>query len=78
MSSFQDRSPPEANTWTAVELSRFLDHVAAHRLGVAWRLVCLTGMRRSEVLGVRWRSVDLEEGRLALVDTLVRSMRPST
>lgn len=63
--------PPEANTWTAQELSRFLDHVAGHRLGVAWRLVCLTGMRRSEVLGVRWRSVDLEEGRLAIVDTLV-------
>jgi integrase len=63
--------PPEANTWTADELGRFLDHVAAHRLGVAWRLVCLTGMRRSEVLGVGWRSVDLEEGRLAIVDTLV-------
>lgn len=28
-------------------------------------------MRRSEVLGVRWRSVDLAEGRLAIVDTLV-------
>ncbi|MGF1617572.1 MAG: hypothetical protein ACFCU2_07160 [Acidimicrobiia bacterium] len=27
--------PPEANTWTADELGRFLDHVAAHRLGVA-------------------------------------------
>lgn len=62
---------PQAETWTADELTRFLAHVRDHRLGVAWRLVCLTGMRRSEVLGVRWRNVDLEEGRVAVVDTLV-------
>jgi hypothetical protein len=38
----------------------------------SWRLVCLTGMRRSEVLGVRWRDVHLKEGRLAIVDTLLQ------
>jgi integrase len=28
-------------------------------------------MRRSEVLGVRWENLDLERGRVAVVDTVV-------
>jgi integrase len=33
--------------------------------------MCGTGMRRSEVLGVRWQNVNLEAGTVAVVDTLV-------
>lgn len=33
--------------------------------------MCSTGMRRSEVLGVRWPNVDLDAGKLAVVDTVV-------
>lgn len=62
---------PEVVAWTADELSRFLAHAESHRLYAAWVLVCSTGMRRSEVLGVRWQNLDLEAGRLAAVDTVV-------
>jgi len=58
-------------TWTAGELGRFLAHAAGHRLYAAWVLACSTGMRRSELLGVRWGNVDLEKGLLAVVDTVV-------
>lgn len=61
----------ERQTWTADQLSQFLTYVSDHRLGAAWWLMCSTGMRRSELLGVRWPSVDLEAGRLAVVDTVV-------
>jgi integrase len=64
-----DSATPQ--TWTASELTRFLGHVRGHRLGVAWRLMCLTGMRRSEVLGLRWSNVALDAGSVAVVDTLV-------
>lgn len=63
--------PPDTPTWSAGELSRFLESAGEHRLYAAWMLMCSTGMRRSEVLGLRWPNVDLEAGRVAVVDTVV-------
>lgn len=61
----------ERETWTAEQLTTFLNHARSHRLSAAFHLMCSTGMRRSEVLGVRWPNLDLESGRLAVVDTVV-------
>ena len=36
-----------------------------------WLLFVMTGMRRGEVLGLRWGDVDLDAGRLAVRQTLV-------
>lgn len=62
---------PETKTWTAEELSKFLRHATHHRLYAAFVLMCSTGMRRSEVLGVRWQNINLNAGTLAVVDTVV-------
>lgn len=62
---------PETPTWSAHELAGFLSHVEAHRLYAAWVVLCSTGMRRSELLGLRWRNVDLEAGTAAITDTVV-------
>lgn len=43
----------------------------AYRLFAAFRLAGTTGMRRGEVLGLRWRDLDLEGGRLAVTQTLI-------
>jgi len=59
------------NPGTAEQLRTFLDYVQDHRLYPAWQLSCSTGMRRSEVFGLRWRNLDLDAGRLAVVDTMV-------
>ncbi|HLY50931.1 MAG TPA: site-specific integrase [Solirubrobacteraceae bacterium] len=61
--------PPRAGqarvtAWTAGELRRFLAHVEHDRLAALWRLAATTGMRRGELLGVRWQGVDLDAGRL--------------
>lgn len=63
----------EMRTWTAAELGAFLDHVADDRLAVAWSLLANTGMRRGEVLGLRWADVDLEEESVRIVRTLIAS-----
>lgn len=52
--------------WTAPQLRQFLAHVGDDRLYPAWRLAATTGMRRAEVLGLRWIDVDLDAGRLAV------------
>ena len=63
----------ERGAWSAVELRAFLEATSEDRLAAMWLLFTTTGMRRSELLGVAWRAVDLEatSGRLAIVQTVV-------
>jgi integrase len=61
----------DMRTWSAVELRRFLEHVESDRLAAAWMLAASTGMRRGEVLGLRWTDVDLDQARVAVQQTLV-------
>ncbi len=63
--------PPEILVWDRKEIRRFLAEVERHRMYAAWVLAASTGARRSELLGLRWRNVNLDEGRLAIADTLV-------
>jgi integrase len=58
-------------TWTAAEIATFLDHVREDRLFAAWTLLATTGMRRGEVLGLKWVDLDLEAGRAAVQRSLV-------
>jgi integrase len=64
--------PPkyEHTTWTAEQLARFLDAIESERLAAAFVLLATTGMRRGEALGLRWGDVDLEAGRLSIVQTI--------
>jgi len=57
--------------WEPRELARFLESVKGTRLEAAWRLAAMTGMRRGEVLGLRWRDVDLDNSRLAVRNAIV-------
>lgn len=58
-------------SWTAEELRSFLDNVTGVRLEAVWRLAAMTGMRRGEVLGLRWSDVDLDSARLSVRQALV-------
>ncbi|MCH8993430.1 MAG: site-specific integrase [Chloroflexi bacterium] len=61
--------PTEMSVWTPAELRAFLEHVRQDRLYAAWLLAGSTGLRRGELLGARWK--DLDVGRLAVVQTLL-------
>jgi integrase len=50
---------------------RFLDYVRGDRLYAAFVLAATTGMRRGEVLGLRWLDLDLDAGRVSIVQTFV-------
>jgi integrase len=60
------RSKREMRVWCSEELRRFLELVEDHQLYVAFVLAANTGMRRGEVLGLRWKDVDLDRARLSV------------
>jgi len=66
-------STPEARVWGTEQLRAFLVAVEADRLAGLWRLAAMTGMRRGELVGLRWADIDLEAGRVkvAQVATMV-------
>ncbi|MGQ0826013.1 MAG: tyrosine-type recombinase/integrase [Actinomycetota bacterium] len=55
---------PPMRSWTADQLASFLVAAANQRLFPALYLAAMTGMRRGEVLGLRWCDVDLDARRL--------------
>jgi integrase len=48
--------------WSADEASRFLSAVRGHRWELGFLLAILYGMRRGEVLGLRWCDIDFTHG----------------
>ncbi len=63
----------QVNTWNAQQVRRFLRHVANDRLFALWRLAVATGMRRAEIIGLRWRDVDFAAGQIAVVQTRLKA-----
>jgi integrase len=61
----------EMRTWTADELGGFLDGAREHRLAPLFTVLATSGLRRGEALGLRWSDVDLDEGRIAVRQTLL-------
>lgn len=60
-----------SSAWSAAEAGRFLSAVADDRLRTAWWLLLTRGLRRGELLGLRWEDLDLEAGRLRVVRTRI-------
>ncbi len=63
--------PKDAVAWDAADVDRFLEATAEHRWAVAFRLGALFGLRRSEVLALRWDDVDVEAKSLRIDESLV-------
>jgi integrase len=61
----------ETEAWTAEEVDRFLDASASHRWALAFRLGVLYGLRRSEILALRWDDLDTKAGTLRIDESLV-------
>ncbi len=65
------RASGKVGSWESLELAQFLESVHGSRLGAVWRLAAMTGMRRGEILGLRWSDVDLGAARLSVRQAVV-------
>jgi len=55
----------EIGFWEPRKLRVFLDSVRGHRLEAAWHVAAMTGMRREEVLGLRWKDISIDDTRIS-------------
>jgi integrase len=70
--------PPETPTaenpiWNVDQAKTFLEAVAPYRYHLVYFVAFTTGMRINEVLGLRWRDVDLEKGIISVRNKLEKS-----
>jgi integrase len=54
------------HVWSPAELAAFHAAIEGNRNDALFRLLAMTGMRRSEVVGLRWCDVDLAAGSLTV------------
>jgi integrase len=71
-----DARPPRVRrkrhlVWNTAQLRTFVDHARGDRYSALWLLVCTTGLRRSELAGLRRDDIDLDRGRISSGDTRV-------
>jgi integrase len=59
-------------TFSPEEVSRFLDVARDTDYYVYFATLLYTGLRRGELLGLRWRNLDLGSGKLSVVETAYR------
>lgn len=62
---------PEIQAWTAEQVHAFMEVAADHRLYPLFLLALTTGMRRGELLGLRWKDIDWRRKTLSVRQTLV-------
>lgn len=62
----------ELEMWDIPTLRAFLDAASGSRYGTLYHLAVLTGLRRSELLGLTWKAVDLDARSLMVLKTLQR------
>jgi integrase len=62
---------PAVAVWSRQHLATFLSAVKDDPLFPLWRLVALTGLRRGEIVALRWSDVDLEAASLTIREQIV-------
>ncbi|MDE3721376.1 site-specific integrase [Nocardiopsis sp. N85] len=61
---------PAVAVWTVEQTRQFLDFVSDHALYALFHLVVMTGLRRGEVVGLRWEDIDLAHGTVGVARQL--------
>ncbi|WP_280770078.1 tyrosine-type recombinase/integrase [Salipaludibacillus daqingensis] len=60
----------EMNVWNEKELTQFLEVAKEDQMNMVFFLALMTGMRQGEILGLRWKDIDLNKRLLSIKQTL--------
>ena len=76
------KSTTKRNFWTPQQAAKVLEVAKTHRLHAAYLLFLVCGLRRGEVLGLRWQDIDFTASRIRIQQTLiflngVRTFKPT-
>jgi integrase len=66
-----DATRPDLQFWSADEVRQFLEGVREDRDYALYYLDLTTGMRRGELLGLKWARTDMDIGELKIVETVL-------
>jgi integrase len=66
------RAEQEMRSWDAAQVARFFAVADEDEYAALWRLAILGGLRRGELLGLKWEDVDLRRGTLHVQRTYSR------
>jgi integrase len=62
---------PAVAVWDLARLGRFLEAVRDDPLFALWWLVALRGLRRGEIVGLRWEDTDLAAGEVSIGEQVI-------
>ncbi|KZR59134.1 tyrosine-type recombinase/integrase [Pseudobacillus badius] len=62
----------EMVVWSKEDATRFLEFAKKDRLFILFHLALTTGLRQGELLGLRWKDIDMDKGILRVVQVLTR------
>ncbi|WP_146071723.1 tyrosine-type recombinase/integrase [Cryobacterium sp. Y50] len=65
--------PKTFEAWTAGQVGGFLDVAVKHRLGALFELAFLSGLRRGELVGLKWSEVNLSSRTLRISSIRVQT-----
>lgn len=65
------KQEPDKKIYTPQELQKFLDQVRGTNVELPVLLAVWLGLRRSEILGLRWKDVDFDNGYISIKEALV-------
>jgi integrase len=65
------QTPADPKAWTVEEMQAFFAVAVTDRWWPLWRLAATTGMRRGELVGLRWSALDLDRGVLVVESNTV-------
>jgi integrase len=65
------KTQKEIQTWSIEEVNQFLHYTREEPLHIGYILAIYTGMRKGEILGLRWKDCDFEQGKIHVWQNLV-------
>lgn len=67
------KNRPLISYYTKDEMNKFLDCIRGNKYELVFRLAAMYGLRRSEILGIKWNAIDMENNTISIRHKVINS-----